>query len=75
MLAVCNQILTNNVKELVAYLNANPRTTYGSYAQMPIEEFAKLSGTKLLLAPYVGEAPVITNLIGERIGCFLERSA
>jgi tripartite-type tricarboxylate transporter receptor subunit TctC len=76
VLAVSNHIPVNNVKDLVTYLKANPDTSFGSfgdgsYAHVSMEEFAKLTGTKLLHVPYKGTAPVITDLIGGRIGMFL----
>jgi tripartite-type tricarboxylate transporter receptor subunit TctC len=76
VLAVGNHIPVNNIKGLIAYLKANPGTTFGSFGEgsfshVSMEEFAKLSGTKLLHVPYKGTAPIITDLIGGHIGMCL----
>jgi tripartite-type tricarboxylate transporter receptor subunit TctC len=76
VLVVGSHIPVSNIKELLVYLKANPETSFGSfgngsYTHVAMEEFAKLSGTKLLHVPYKGTAPLITDLVGGRLGLFL----
>lgn len=75
VLAVGEKIPVTNVKELVLYLKANPGTTYGSFGEgstnhVLTEEFARLSGTKLVHVPYKGTGAVIPDLLSGRIGIY-----
>jgi tripartite-type tricarboxylate transporter receptor subunit TctC len=76
VLAVGNHIPVNNVKALIAYLKANPGTPFGSFGEgsfshVSMEEFAKLSGTKVVHVPYKGTGPMVTDLIGGRVAMCL----
>ena len=63
----------NNVRELIAYLKANPgKVTSGtvgiaSPSQIGALYFQKLTGTQLQLVPYRGAAPALTDLLGGQI--------
>jgi tripartite-type tricarboxylate transporter receptor subunit TctC len=67
----------NNLKELVAWLKANPGKAtaatvgVGSAAQMCLVDFANKSGTKFQNIPYRGGAPAVRDLLGKQvdIGC------
>ena len=63
----------NNVKELVAWLKANPgkgtaaTVGAGSAAQMCLVDFANRSGTTLQYVPYRGGAPAVQDLLGGQV--------
>jgi tripartite-type tricarboxylate transporter receptor subunit TctC len=67
----------NNLKELVAWLKANPdkgtaaTVGVGSAAQMCLVDFANKSETKFRNIPYRGGAPAVRDLLGKQvdIGC------
>jgi tripartite-type tricarboxylate transporter receptor subunit TctC len=67
----------NNVKELVAWLKANPGKAtaatvgVGSAAQMCLVDFANKSGTTFQYIPYRGGAPAVRDLLGKQVdfGC------
>ncbi len=76
VLAVGNHIPVNTVNGLIAHLKANPGTPFGSFGEgsfshVAMEEFAKLSGTKLVHVPYKGTGPMVTDLIGGRVAMCL----
>jgi len=76
IIVVSNKIPANNIKELVAYLKANPETPYaslgnGSYPHVAMEEFQKQTGTKLLHVPYKGTAQIITDMIGGQVDLYV----
>jgi tripartite-type tricarboxylate transporter receptor subunit TctC len=66
-----------NLKELVAWLKANPNkgtaatVGVGSAAQMCLVDFQKKSGTTFQYIPYRGGAPAVRDLLGGQvdIGC------
>jgi tripartite-type tricarboxylate transporter receptor subunit TctC len=63
----------NNVKELIAWLKANPgKATSGtvgnaSPSQIGALYFQKATGTQFQLVPYRGAAPALTDLVGGQI--------
>lgn len=63
----------NNVKELVAWLKANPGKATaatvgaGSAAHMCLVDFANKSGTTFQYVPYRGGAPVMQDLLGGQV--------
>ncbi len=69
-LVVNNSLPVNNVKELVAYLKANPgKVSYGSAGQgslthLSAELFKAQTNVFMVHIPYRGIAPAITDLIG-----------
>jgi tripartite-type tricarboxylate transporter receptor subunit TctC len=76
IIVVSNKIPANNIKELIAYLKANPETPYaslgnGSYPHVAMEEFQKQTGTKLLHVPYKGTAQIITDMIGGQVDLYV----
>ena len=76
IIVISTKIPANNVKELIAYLKAHPDTPYaslgnGSYPHVAMEDFQKLTGTKLLHVPYKGTAQIITDLIGGQVDLYV----
>jgi tripartite-type tricarboxylate transporter receptor subunit TctC len=69
-LVVNNSLPVNNVKELIAYLKANPgKVSYGSAGQgslthLSAELFKTQTNVFMVHIPYRGIAPAITDLIG-----------
>jgi tripartite-type tricarboxylate transporter receptor subunit TctC len=63
----------NNVKELVALVNANPgKYAYGSFgsgtiSHMAAEVFNKAVGIKLLHVPYKGSGPLMNDMVGGQV--------
>jgi tripartite-type tricarboxylate transporter receptor subunit TctC len=62
----------NNLKELVAYLKANPGRTVGNAGMGSITHvaglvFQSVTGTQLQFVPYRGTGPAMQDLIGGRI--------
>jgi len=63
----------NNVKELVAWLKANPGKASaatvgaGSAAQLCLIDFANRSGTTFSYVPYRGGAPAMQDLLGGQV--------
>jgi tripartite-type tricarboxylate transporter receptor subunit TctC len=65
MLVGRTSLPANNVRELIAWLKANPgKATSG---QVGAIYFQKLTGTQIQLVPYRGAAPALTDLLGGQI--------
>ena len=68
-----NTLPANNVKELVAWLKANPGKAtagtvgVGSAAHLCLLDFANKTGTKFQYIPYRGGAPVMQDVLGGQI--------
>lgn len=68
-----NDLPPNNLKELVAWLKANPGRAsagsigVGSAAQMCTIDFQNKTGTKNLIVQYRGGAPAVQDLLGGQI--------
>ena len=65
----------SNLKELVAWLKANPKATgatigVGSGAHLCLLDFAKETGTNLVIVPYRGAAPAMQDLLAGQIDIF-----
>jgi tripartite-type tricarboxylate transporter receptor subunit TctC len=62
-----------DVQEFLAYLKANPgKVNYasqgiGTTSHLSAEQFAKLTGTKLVHVPYKGTAPALNDLISSHV--------
>jgi tripartite-type tricarboxylate transporter receptor subunit TctC len=65
----------NNLKELVAWLKANPKATgatigVGSAAHLCFLDFEQETGTKFVIVPYRGAAPAMQDLLAGQIDIF-----
>ncbi len=66
----------NNVKELIAYIKANPgNVTYGSQgngstSHLTGQMFATMIGGDMVHVPFKGEGPALTELLSGRIDLF-----
>lgn len=72
VLAVSPHVAATTVQELVAYAKRNPgKLKYGAppgiYTHFAGEFFKVKTGTDILLVPYKGAAPAITDLLGGHI--------
>ena len=73
MLVGRKSLPANNVKELIAWLKANPGKAtsgtigVGSPSQVGAIYFQKLTGTQIQLVPYRGAAPALTDLLAGQI--------
>jgi tripartite-type tricarboxylate transporter receptor subunit TctC len=73
MLVGRKSLPANNVKELIAWLKANPGKAtsgtigVGSPSQVGAIYFQKLTGTQIQLVPYRGAAPALTDLLADQI--------
>jgi tripartite-type tricarboxylate transporter receptor subunit TctC len=73
MLVGRTSLPANNVKELIAWLKANPGKAtsgtigVGSPSQVGAIYFQKLTGTQIQLVPYRGAAPALTDLLAGQI--------
>jgi tripartite-type tricarboxylate transporter receptor subunit TctC len=62
-----------NIQEFLAYVKANPdKVNYasqgiGTTSHLSAEQFAKLTGTKLVHVPYKGTAPALNDLIASHV--------
>jgi tripartite-type tricarboxylate transporter receptor subunit TctC len=62
-----------NIQEFMAYVKANPgKVNYasqgiGTTSHLSAEQFAKLTGTKLVHVPYKGTAPALNDLISSHV--------
>jgi tripartite-type tricarboxylate transporter receptor subunit TctC len=65
------------VKQMLDLAKSKPEgLTYGtwgigSWSHVKMEELGKLAGVKLVHVPYRGAAPVITDMLGDRVDLFL----
>ena len=68
----------NNVKEVVAYLKANPgKINFGSAGpgasnHLSSELFKSVAGVSITHVPYKGSPPAVTDLLGGQIGMMFE---
>jgi tripartite-type tricarboxylate transporter receptor subunit TctC len=74
-LVVHPSIPATTVKELIAFLKANPGTPYASSGtggpqHLAAEQFRMLTGTDMVHVPYKGGAPAITDLLGGQVRVF-----
>jgi tripartite-type tricarboxylate transporter receptor subunit TctC len=73
VLVVNPKLPATNVRELIAYLKANPgKASYGSVGagtltHIKAEAFQSMAGVKMAHIPYKGSAPAETDLIGGEI--------
>ena len=73
VLVVTNSMPVKDVKELIAYLRANPGKTnfgspgYGSTGHMSTELFMSMTGTKMNHVPYKGDAGVLADVMAGQI--------
>jgi tripartite-type tricarboxylate transporter receptor subunit TctC len=70
-----------NVKELIAYAEANPdKLSYGSQgvgstAHLSASQFEQMAGIKMVHVPYRGAMPALTDVIAGRIDMFFDTLA
>jgi tripartite-type tricarboxylate transporter receptor subunit TctC len=80
VLIVNPAVPARNVKELIAYIKANPgKVNYGSAGPGSTEHlagelFRSLTGTQIVHVPYKGGAPMMADLLGGQIQMALETS-
>jgi tripartite-type tricarboxylate transporter receptor subunit TctC len=73
IMVINNSVPVKNVKELVAFLKANPgkhsygSPGHGSTAHMSMELFKSMTGTDVVHIPYKGSAGVLQDLIAGQI--------
>ena len=73
VLVVNNNMPVKDVKELIAYLRANPGKVnfgspgYGSTGHMSTELFMSMTGTKMNHVPYKGDAGVLADVMAGQI--------
>jgi len=73
VLVVTNSLPVKDVKELIAYLGANPGKTnfgspgYGSTGHMSTELLMSMTGTKMNHVPYKGDAGVLADVMAGQI--------
>jgi tripartite-type tricarboxylate transporter receptor subunit TctC len=73
---VRKQLPVNSVKELTAYVKANPgKVTFGSQGSgatphLTANLFMMLTGTNMVHVPYRGETLVYQDMVGERVDLF-----
>lgn len=78
VIAVSNKVPANNVRELVAYLKANPgKVTFasqgnGTTSHLTASLFQSLTETRMVHVPYKGTAPALTDLIGGQVDVFFD---
>jgi tripartite-type tricarboxylate transporter receptor subunit TctC len=78
LFAAKKELPPNNLKELIAWLKANPDKAscgiagVGATGHVAGLSFQKETGTKYLFVPYRGNGPALTDLIGGQIDFMLE---
>lgn len=78
MLAVHSSIPANSVRELIAYMKANPgKLNYasggsGSSQHFAGELFQSMTGTKMVHVPYKGTAPAYTDLLSGQVSMIFD---
>ncbi|MEY3628236.1 MAG: hypothetical protein RLY91_2 [Pseudomonadota bacterium] len=76
--AIGNHVPANNVKELIAYGNANPGKlsfaigSSGSAGHLSTELLKKAGNISAVTIPYKGSSPAYTDLVGGRIDGFID---
>ena len=76
IIVISTRVPATNIKELIAYLKSHPDTPYaslgnGSYPHVAMEEFQRLTDTKLLHVPYKGTSQIITDMIGGQVDLYV----
>ncbi|MEM5430966.1 tripartite tricarboxylate transporter substrate binding protein [Cupriavidus oxalaticus] len=78
LVVVNPKVPVNNVKELVAYVKANPdKLSYGSSGSgssmhLSGELFNSMTGLHIQHIPYKGSAPAVNDLLGNQIGLMFD---
>jgi tripartite-type tricarboxylate transporter receptor subunit TctC len=78
MLAVHPSVPANSVRELIAYMKANPgKLNYasggtGSSQHFAGELFQSMTGTKMVHVPYKGTAPAYTDLLSGQVSMIFD---
>jgi tripartite-type tricarboxylate transporter receptor subunit TctC len=78
ILVVNNALPVKSVKELIAYLKANPgKLSYGSpglgsTAHLSMELFKSMTGTEITHVPYKGSAGVMADVMGGQIALTMD---
>jgi tripartite-type tricarboxylate transporter receptor subunit TctC len=71
LLLVNAKLPVKNLKELIAYLRANPgKLSYGSSSNantLPMELLKLMTETEIVLVPYRGSGPMLNDLLGSQI--------
>jgi tripartite-type tricarboxylate transporter receptor subunit TctC len=70
-----NALPAENIKELIAWLKANPNASaatigIGSPAHLCVVDFQNRTGTRLALVPYRGGAPAVQDVIAGQVDLF-----
>ena len=77
-LVVNPELPVKNVRELIAYARANPRTlTFasigaGSTVHLAGEMFKKMAGVEMVHVPYKGSAPALTDIMAGRVSLMFD---
>ena len=76
IIVISTRVPATNIKELITYLRSHPDTPYaslgnGSYPHVAMEEFQRLTDTKLLHVPYKGTSQIITDMIGGQVDLYV----
>ncbi|HEY4373383.1 MAG TPA: tripartite tricarboxylate transporter substrate binding protein [Burkholderiales bacterium] len=78
ILVASAQFPASNVKDLVAYIKANPgKTTYaslgsGTLSMLAMEMFKRASGVEALHVPYKGSSQALTDLLGGQVTLMID---
>ncbi|MFC4343681.1 Bug family tripartite tricarboxylate transporter substrate binding protein [Cupriavidus numazuensis] len=78
LVVVNPKVPVNNIKELVAYVKANPdKLSYGSSGSgssmhLSGELFNSMTGLHIQHIPYKGSAPAVNDLLGNQIGLMFD---
>lgn len=81
LIAVKNALPVKNVKDLVAWLKANPEKAtagipgFGSTGNLADLSFQKVTGTSFQFVPYRGDAPAVQDLVAGQIDMMIEPSS
>lgn len=81
MLVVIPSLPANNLKELLAYLKANPNKVSfssagnGTTSHMAGEMFKRMAGVDIQHVPYKGGGPAITGLLGGEVQMMIDLTA
>lgn len=78
VLAVSNKVPAQNLRELIAFLKANPgKASYasqgnGSTSHLTAAMFMQLTGTEMTHVPYKGTAPALVDIVGGQVDLFFD---
>jgi tripartite-type tricarboxylate transporter receptor subunit TctC len=81
LIAVKNALPVKNVKDLVAWLKANPDKAtagipaFGSTGNLADLSFQKITGTSFQFVPYRGDGPAVQDLVAGQIDMMIEPSS